>query len=266
MSDAQHVYETLLFDVRDGVAYITINRPDALNALNNQMAHDLLDVMLTCDDEPAIRAVVLTGSGKAFCAGGDLKSFAAAEHAGGHLKEVTTFLHGAISLMARLNAPVIASVNGVAAGAGMSLACACDLVIAAESARFTMAYTRAGLVPDGSSTFYLPRRVGLGRALELALTNRPLSSREALEWGIVNRVVPDAELATETEKLASELAAGPTASFGAAKRLLWTGLNETLETQMARESEAIAAAVRSSDAQEGIRAFIEKRPPRFQGK
>ena len=269
--DAPHVkqssYDTLLFDVRDGVAYITINRPDALNALNNQMAHDLLGVMLVCDDNPAIRAVVLTGSGKAFCAGGDLKSFAAAqEHTATHLKEVTTFLHGAISLMARLNAPVIASVNGVAAGAGMSLACACDLVIAAESARFTMAYTRAGLTPDGSSTYYLPRRVGLGRALELTLTNRTLSAREAQEWGIVTRVVPDGELASETERLARDLATGPTASFGAAKRLLWTGWNETLETQMARESEIIAMATRSADAQEGIRAFIEKRPPRFQGK
>lgn len=267
MPDAHHAYETLLFDIRDSVAHITLNRPDALNALNNQMAHDLLDVMLACDDDPAIRAVVLTGSGKAFCAGGDLKSFAAAhEHTATHLKEVTTYLHGAISLMARLNAPVIASVNGVAAGAGMSLACACDLVLAAESTRFTMAYTRAGLTPDGSSTYYLPRRVGLGRALDLALTNRALSAREALEWGIVSRVVPDAELAAETEKLARELAAGPTASFGAAKRLLWTGWNETLETQMAKESETIAAATRSADAQEGIRAFIEKRPPRFQGR
>lgn len=262
-----NAYETLLFEMRDAVAYVTLHRPDALNALNNSMAHDLLDVMLVCDHDPAIRAVVLTGTGKAFCAGGDLRSFAAAdERIGMHVKEVTTFLHGAISLMARMNAPVIASINGVATGAGMSLACACDIVLAAESARFTMAYTRAGLTPDGSSTYYLPRRVGLGRALELTLTNRTLSAREAEEWGIVSRVVPDGELAAETEKLARELATGPTASFGAAKRLLWTGWNESLETQMARESETIAAATRSADAQEGIRAFLEKRPPKFQGK
>lgn len=272
-------YDTLLFDLREGVATVTLNRPESYNALTGAMAKDLMDVMLVCDADPAVRAVVLTGAGPAFCAGGDLKSFAAAlpstppppsaptpAPSEDSLKYVTTFLHGAISLMARMNAPVIASVNGPAAGAGMSLACACDLVVASESARFTMAYTRAGLTPDGSSTFYLPRRIGLGRALELTLTNRALSAHEALEWGIVSRVVPDGELAAETEKLARGLAAGPTAAFGAAKRLLWAGWNETLETQMAHESETIAAVAHSADAREGMRAFIEKRAPRFQGK
>jgi 2-(1,2-epoxy-1,2-dihydrophenyl)acetyl-CoA isomerase len=259
-------YATLLFEVRDHVAHVTLNRPESANALTHQMARDLMDVMLRCDSDRDVRAVLVTGAGKAFCAGGDLKSFAAQEaQIGAHVKEVTTYLHVAISAMARMDAPVLAAVNGVAAGAGMSLACACDLVVAAESARFTMAYTRAGLTPDGSSTYYLPRLVGLKRALDLTLTNRMLSAREAEEWGIVSRVVPDGELAERAGALARELAAGPTSGLGAAKRLLWTGWNETLETQMARESDTIAARTRSADAQEGIHAFLEKRPPRFTG-
>lgn len=259
-------YATLLFEIRGNAGYVTLNRPDAANALNMQMARDLMDVMLRCDNDPAVRAVVLTATGRMFCAGGDLKSFAAEREAmGAHVKEVTTYLHAAISAMARMDAPVIGAINGVAAGAGMSLACACDIVLAAESARFTMAYTRAGLTPDGSSTYYLPRRVGLGRAVELALTNRTLSSQEALAWGIVNRVVPDAEFVAQTEALANELAAGPTGAFGTAKRLLWGGWNTTLETQMAAESWAIAEQAHSADAREGITAFIEKRPPRFTG-
>lgn len=260
-------YITLLFEVRDSVAHVTLNRPDAANSLNMQMARDLMDVMLRCDSDPAVRAVVLTATGKMFCAGGDLKSFAAEREAvGEHVKEVTTYLHAAISAMARMDAPVVGAINGVAAGAGMSLACACDVVIATESARFTMAYTRAGLTPDGSSTYYLPRRVGLSRALELTLTNRVLSAQEALAWGIVNWVVPDTDFPTRTEALASELAAGPTGAFGTAKHLLWNGWNTTLETQMAAESWAVAAQAQSADAREGITAFLEKRPPRFTGK
>lgn len=260
-------YTTLTFETRGNVAYVTLNRPDAANALNMPMARDLMDVMLRCDADPAIRAVVLTATGRMFCAGGDLRSFAAENDAiGAHVKEVTTYLHAAVSAMARMDAPVIGSINGVAAGAGMSLACACDLVLAAESARFTMAYTRAGLTPDGSSTYYLPRRVGLGRAMELTLTNRVLSAQEALAWGIANRVVPDAELVAQTEALASELAAGPTGAFGAAKRLLWNGWNTSLETQMTEESWTIAARAASADAHEGITAFLEKRTPKFTGK
>lgn len=260
-------YQTLLFETRGNVGYVTLNRPDAANSLNMQMARDLMDVMLRCDDDPTVRAVVLTGTGRMFCAGGDLKSFAAEREAiGAHVKEVTTYLHAAISAMARMDAPVIGSINGTAAGAGMSLACACDIVIAAESARFTMAYTRAGLIPDGSSTYYLPRRVGLGRALELTLTNRMLSAQEALAWGIVNRLAPDGEMVAQTEALANEMAAGPTGAFGVAKRLLWSGWNTTLETQMAAESWAIAAQAPTAEAREGITAFVEKRAPKFPGK
>lgn len=257
-------YTTLRFELTDGVAKITLNRPDAYNAMNLAMVRELYDAIRRCDDDLAVRAVLLTGAGKAFCAGGDLRSFAAEdEEIGAHLKDVTTALHDAISRMARMDAPVIAAVNGVAAGGGMALACACDLIVASESARFTMAYTRAGLTPDGSSTFFLPRLVGLGRALDLALTNRMLSAAEAEAWGIVSRVVPDADLLPAAERLAAELATGATAALGGAKRLLIAGWNETLETQMAHESRRIARAAEGAEAREGIAAFLEKRAPRF---
>lgn len=260
-------YSTLLFDVRENIARITLNRPDAANTISLELAKDLMCAALGCDEDPAVRAVIITGAGRMFSGGGDLKSFmAAADPLPSHVKEVTTYLHAAISRFARMDAPVIAAVNGTAAGAGMSLACACDFVLAAESARFTMAYTRVGLSPDGSSSYFLPRIVGLKRAIELTLTSRILSAREAFELGIVTRVVPDAELARETEALATELSRGATKAFGAAKRLLHSGCAETLETQMELESRAIADIARTADAPEGIRAFLEKRAVSFKGR
>jgi 2-(1,2-epoxy-1,2-dihydrophenyl)acetyl-CoA isomerase len=156
-------------------------------------------------------------------------------------------------------------VSGIAGGAGISLVCACDLVYAAESARFTMAYTRVGLTPDGSSTYFLPRLVGFRRAMELTLTNRILSAQEALEWGLMTRVVPDADLLAEANALARQLADGPTQSFGVAKRLLHTSMTESLETQMEHEAQAIAKISRTKDTREGMAAFLEKRSPEFTG-
>ena len=258
--------KTLLFDVKDHVARITFNRPDAANALDLQMALDLMHASIQASEDSAVRAVLITGAGKMFSGGGDLKSFAAQGDAlPGHLKEVTAYLHAAISRFVRMDAPVIAAVNGAAGGAGMSLCLFADLVLAAESAKFTMAYTRAGLNPDGSSTYFLPRIVGLRRALELALTNRVLSAREALEWGIVTKVVADAELMTEAQALAQQLAAGATRALGKAKRLLHHSFSESLETQMEIEAQAIADSARTRDAREGIAAFITKRKPDFRG-
>jgi 2-(1,2-epoxy-1,2-dihydrophenyl)acetyl-CoA isomerase len=161
--------------------------------------------------------------------------------------------------------PVVAAVDGFAVGAGMSLAIACDMVIAAQSARFNVAYTRVGLTPDGSLSYFLSRFIGLKRALELTLTNRMISAQEAFDWGIVNRVVPDGELLPQTNALATQLAAGPPKALGAAKRLLHGGWTETLETQMELESETIARIARTLDTQEGISAFLEKRPPKYKG-
>ena len=260
-------YTTLLFDVHEhGVARITLNRPQAANTINAEMALDLHRAAIRCSEDRAIRAVILTGAGAAFCAGGDLKSFAAQdEHLPAHLKELLVHLHGAISQFARMRAPVIAAVNGVAAGGGMSLACACDLAIAAESARFTMAYTRAGLSPDGSSSYFLPRLVGLRRALDLTLTNRMLTAAEALDWGLVTRVVPDAELPAAADALAAALADAAPLALGAAKRLVRASPNQTLETQMTDEMHSIVDMTRTSDAREGIAAFIERRAPQFRG-
>ena len=257
-------YTTLTFDVREGVAEITLNRPEAANALNAEMAGELHDAALRCDADPAVRAVILTGSGRFFCAGGDLKDFATrGDDLPRFLKQMAADLHLAVSRLNRMDAPVIVAVNGTAAGAGFSIALCGDLAIAAESARFTMAYTRAGLTPDGSSTYFLPRLVGLRRAKELTLTNRTLSAAEALDWGLVNRVVPDAEVLPAARALAEELAQGATLAFGRAKRLLDGGLNATLETAMEDEAQAIAAMARTDDGREGIQAFLEKRPARF---
>lgn len=252
------------FEISDGVATITLNRPDNANALNIDIARGLMDAANRCSEERAVRAAVLTGAGRFFCAGGDLKAFAeAGDELGGHLKEVTTYLHAAVSRLTRMDAPVIAAVNGVAAGAGMSLACACDFVLAAESARFTMAYTRAGLTPDGSSTYFLPRIVGLKRALELALSNRMLTAADAEQLGIVTHVVPDGTALDEALALAKQLASGALGAFGRTKRLMHAGFNATLESQMEEESQAIAISAMSPEGKEGIAAFLEKREPRF---
>ena len=259
-------YSTLLFDVQEGVAQITLNRPEALNSINLEMARDLMYAVLRCDEDPTIRAVVIHGAGNQFCAGGDLKTFAAQkEHLPYYLKEVTTYLHAAVSRLIRMDPPVVGAVHGHAVGAGMGLAMACDVVIAAQSARFNMAYTRVGLTPDGSSTYFLPRIVGLRRALELTLTNRMLSAQEAFEWGIVTKVVTDEELLAQAQAFAKQLASGAPKALGAAKRLLHGGWTETLETQMEHESQTIAAMAHTSDTHEGITAFLEKRSPKYRG-
>ncbi|MGH7864887.1 MAG: enoyl-CoA hydratase/isomerase family protein [Candidatus Binataceae bacterium] len=249
------------------VAHLTLNRPDAANALNLELAEELNAVAHRLSRDSKVRAVLLSGAGRMFCAGGDLKSFAAQppDELGHYLERVTLSLHNAISTFARMNAPVIAAVHGSAAGAGFSLVCACDFVVAAETSRFTMAYTRVGLTPDGSSTYFLPRIVGFRRALELAVLNPVLSAAEAKELGIVTRVVPDAELMTAAASLAMELASGATLAIGATKRLLSASATNTLESQMALETFTISSISASSDAREGMGAFIAKRPPKFTG-
>lgn len=258
---------TLLFEVRDHVAYITLNRPEAANAMNLELARELEQVALECEESTKVRAVLLTGAGKMFCGGGDVKAFAAQEaaHLPAYLKRVTLYLHQAIHRFARMRAPVVMAVNGSAGGGGMSLACAGDLVLAGESAKFTMAYTRIGLTPDGSSTYYLPRIIGLRRTMELALTNRTLSAREAETLGLVTRVVPDDQLIAQAEALGNDLAHGPTQAYGGVKRLLYSSLTTPLQEQMEFESEWIADMARTWDAQEGMAAFVGKRPAKFNG-
>jgi|TARA_B110000971_G_scaffold221598_2_gene269405 2-(1,2-epoxy-1,2-dihydrophenyl)acetyl-CoA isomerase len=259
-------YETLTFLVTENVATITLNRPDAMNAMSPLMAKELHQVALAVDERADVRAVILTGSGKMFCAGGDLSAFAAAgEGARRLLMEMTGDLHMALSRLARNPAPVIAAVNGTAAGAGFSLVMAADLAVASNKAVFTMAYTNAGLSPDGSSTYYMPRKIGDRRTRELMLTNRLLNAEEALAWGVVNSVVEPSELAAAAQKLAAKIAAGPTQAFGQVKALLDGSFDHSLETQMELEARAIAGLVNTPDGQEGLHAFLDKRKPEFSG-
>jgi 2-(1,2-epoxy-1,2-dihydrophenyl)acetyl-CoA isomerase len=250
------------------VATLVLNRPETYNALDLGLGRELFQAAIELDEDPDVRCVVVTGADRAFCAGGDVKAFVDnLGRIGAHIKELTTYLHGAISRLCRSDKPVIMAVNGVAAGGGFSLALAGDLVVAAESARFTMAYSKIAATPDGSSSYFLPRLIGLRRAMELYFTNRPLTAREALGWGMITRVVPDAELGAAVAALAGELAQGPSKAFGAAKRLFHQSTWESLETQMELEAQAIAAAGRTEDFRAGVTAFADKKPvPTFRGR
>jgi 2-(1,2-epoxy-1,2-dihydrophenyl)acetyl-CoA isomerase len=260
-------YEAIRYEIRDAVATIALNRPEAYNALNLTLGRDLFHATLEADEDRAVRCIVVTGTGKAFCAGGDVKDFNdSPDRIGILIKELTTYLHGAISRFCRSDKPVIVAVNGIAAGGGFSLALSGDLVVAAESAKFTMAYSKIAASPDGSSSYFLPRLVGLRRAMELYFTNRVLTAREAVEWGMVTRAVPDAELKGSVDALARELAQGPSKSFGIAKRLLHQSTWESLETQMELEAQGIAACGHTEDFRAGVTAFAEKKAPTFRGR
>ncbi|MEJ2093526.1 MAG: enoyl-CoA hydratase [Syntrophobacterales bacterium] len=260
-------YDFLLFEIKDGVGLIRLNRPDDGNALTLEMALELLAVAGRCDEDPEVRAVVLTGTGKMFCAGGDLKAFVAqGDQVSLYMKQVTQAFHAALSRFCWMAAPVVGAINGTAAGGGLSLALATDIAVAAESAKFTMAYTRVGLTPDGSASYFLARLVGLRRAKEMALLNPVLSAQQALEWGLINRLVPDDQVLSTALDLASQLAQGPPRALGETKRLILAGATESLESQMEQESRTIAAMVGSEDGQEGIAAFLAKRPPKFTGR
>lgn len=256
-------YQTLIFEQSGPVARIALNRPDAANGMNDVMTRELAAVARRCDG-PATKAVVITGAGRFFCAGGDLKAVATSPMGPGpFVKSIADDLHRALSTFARMDAVLITAVNGMAAGAGFSLGIAGDLVLAAESAKFTMAYTKAGLSPDGGATFYLPRIVGLRRAQELMLTNRTLSAAEAAEWGLVNEVVPDGALDEAAQELAHRMAAGARGSAGAVKKLLLMSFANGLEEQLEHESRQIGQCADSPDGREGVDAFLSKRAAVF---
>ncbi len=261
-------YKNFRYQVQDRIARITIDRPAAYNALDLESVKEWWDIVNRCSSDRQVRAVVVTGSGsKAFCAGGDVGSFVSTGDSVDLLiKELTGYFHMGISRLAWMDAPVIAAVNGVAAGAGLSLVAACDLAIATETATFTSAYAKIGFSPDGSSTWFLPRVIGRRRALELYLTGRALTAAEAFDWGLVNRVVPQADLMAETDRLVSTIAKGPTRAFGGAKKLLLLSNCDSLESQMESETRQLAELAMSDDGREGPKAFVERRPPRFQGR
>ena len=259
--------ETINFKIENEIAYIELNRPKQYNSLNQTMAEDLFKVSLECDDNPKIRSVLMTGSGEdAFCAGGDVHSFHKyGNKTSSHLKEVTTTLHGAISRLSRMNAPLIIAVNGVAAGAGFSFVGFADMAIASTNATFVSAYSKIGLTPDGSSTYFLPRIIGTRRYTELILTNRVLSANEALDWGLINKVVDFKDLKDEANNLAKKLASGPTLAFGKLKNLVNNSFLDSLEGQMEYEARMISNSAKTKDGMNGIDAFVNKKQVSFEG-
>jgi 2-(1,2-epoxy-1,2-dihydrophenyl)acetyl-CoA isomerase len=257
-------FENIIFEKQTSIARIGLNRPDAANGLDSRMASELKQAARLCTDDPEIKVVILSASGRFFCAGGDIKEMLShGDQVADAVKTLADDLHAAISILSRMQAALIVVVNGVAAGAGFSLTLIGDIVLAAESASFTMAYTRAGLCPDGSSSYFLPRLVGLRRAQELMLTNRTLNAQQACELGLVTRVVSDGELTAQSELLAAELAAGARLSTAYVKKLLLASSGNDLETQMELEGQLVSRCADSADGREGIQAFVDKRRPAF---
>jgi len=257
-------FRHIVFEKQNAIARITLNRPDAANGLDSLMASELNQAARLCSGDPGLKAVVLTAGGRFFCAGGDIKEMLShGDEIGGAVKSLADDLHGAISTFSRMQAALIVAVNGVAAGAGFSLALIGDIVLAAESASFTMAYTRAGLCPDGSSSYFLPRLVGLRRAQELMLTNRTLDATEAASMGLVTRVVADDKLMAETDQVANDLADSARLSTAYVRKLLLASADNDLDTQMELEGQLVSRCAASPDGREGIQAFVEKRKPEF---
>lgn len=250
---------------RDGaIATVLLDRPDAFNALGLEMAEALGARLVALSADASVRGVVITGAGKAFCAGGDLK-WAVGHPLGAPaaFHELAGRFHLAITEIRRMPKPVIAAVNGVAAGGGFSLALACDFRVMAESAVLKQAYTSSGLCIDGSGTFTLPRIVGLARALEIAAFDEPIPAARALDWGLATRVVKDGAALDAAQVMARELAQGAVSSFGQVKQLLTDSFDTPFETQIERERQGLASCAAHPEGREGLAAFREKRKPRF---
>jgi 2-(1,2-epoxy-1,2-dihydrophenyl)acetyl-CoA isomerase len=259
-------FQDLLVRKEDGVAIVTLNRPQALNALSPEMREGLGTLFTAFRDDDSVRAVVLTGAGRAFCAGGDVKAMAEIKPALEMKDFVRNTIHRAVLAITTLEKPVIAMVNGVAAGAGCCIALLCDLIIAAESARFGFAFVRVGLGPDWGGAYFLPRLVGPARAKELLFTGKLIDAREAERIGLINQVVPDEQLEPTVMELARKLARGATRAIGAAKILVHRSLDADLLTMMEQEASMAALLTQSEDHREGVQAFLEKREAVFKGR
>jgi 2-(1,2-epoxy-1,2-dihydrophenyl)acetyl-CoA isomerase len=262
-------YEQIAVSIDGDVITITLQRPDKLNALTGAMSDELVEAFTRVRDDPTVRAVVVTGAGRGFCAGQDLTEFETA-YRGGQRPDIREHLvrtyHRLIPLVVKTPKPVIAAVNGVAAGAGVSLALACDIRIATDEARFTQAFVKIGLVPDSGGTWLLPRAIGHARALELSMTGDVIDAATALEIGLVHRVVPSEGFEAEVRAYSGRLAALPTAAIGATKELLRDSLGLGLEEALEREAETQSRMGQTDDHLEGVMAFAEKREPRFRGR
>jgi 2-(1,2-epoxy-1,2-dihydrophenyl)acetyl-CoA isomerase len=261
------MYETVSLTRREGAAWIELNRPEALNAWNTQLGDDLHAAVHAVADDDEVRAVVITGAGRAFSSGADLKQ-GFEPTAEGHpdvYTRLTEVYHPIITTIRRMPKPVIAAVNGPAVGIGCSLALACDLVYAAESSYLLLAFVNIGLVPDGGSSLFIPARLGFTRAAEMALLGEKVPAEQAFQWNLVNRVLPDEGFATAIEELAARFAAGPTRSFAGSKRQLNASLYPHMDDQLELEATIQQEMAASGDFIEGVTAFVQKRTARFTG-
>ncbi len=260
-------YLSIRYDVREGIATVALNRPDALNSLTHEMKQELLDAFQAVERDDAVRAVILTGEGRGFCAGEALdEGLVQSGEPPGIGATLRKFYNPLIEKMRGIDKPIVAAVNGVAAGAGVSLALACDFRLASDKASFLQAFVKIGLVPDAGGTFFLPRLVGFAKAMELCMLGDRIDAAEAERIGLVNRVVPQAELAAETTKLAARLAASPTKAIGLMKRALQRSYRSALDDQLAYEADLQDIANATADFREGVTAFLEKRAAVFKGK
>jgi 2-(1,2-epoxy-1,2-dihydrophenyl)acetyl-CoA isomerase len=258
----------VLWEQSDAVGRITLNRPETLNAWTAAFGGELKEVVTVEATDPSVRSVLVTGAGRGFSSGADLKSGFEGHPEDGLpdvRKELHEIYHPIIAGLRRLEKPVVAAVNGPAVGIGCSLALACDLVLAAESAFFGLAFVNVGLMPDGGSTLFVPAAVGKARAFEMALLGERVSSQQALDWGLVNRVYPDDRLMADADALATKLAAGPTRSYASSKKALNNMVYPDLDGQLDLEAELQHALARTNDFMEGVAAFAEKRDAAFQG-
>lgn len=258
----------VLLDIEDGIARLRLNRPDAANGMSLELLKALNEAILACHGEPDVRVVLLSGEGPNFCAGGDVRVFASlGERLPDYVRKATAWLQTAVGGLMRMDAPVVVSVQGFAAGGGgFGLVCAADMVVAAESAKFLAGATRVAMAPDAGVSVTLPRLVGHRKAMEILLTNPTIGAAEALDLGVVTRVVPDDRLAEESLALARELAAGAPKALAATKRLLWTGVGLGVEACLPEEARTVSELSGTADAREGLAAVIERRKPVFTGR
>ena len=252
--------------IENNIAYITLNRPEVFNSFNREMALQLQNVLDNCDTNDEVRAIVLTGNGKAFCAGQDLKEVTSPEHNPGFKKILEEHYNPIVLKIRHIEKPIIAAVNGVAAGAGANIALACDIVLAHEKASFIQAFSLIGLIPDSGGTFFLPRLIGFQKASALAMLGDKIPAQEAEKFGMVYKVIPEEVFQEEIQKTAIKLANMPTKALGFIKQSLNQSLTNNLETQLALESKLQIEAAQTDDYAEGVLAFIEKRKPLFKGK
>lgn len=256
-------FKSVIFDVKDRIAVIKLNRPTEYNAMNFELMGEIARALEICMVDSGLRVVVITGAGKAFCSGGDLAMFHGYKDKSLAIRELTKLFHHVILGVRQNPKPVLASVNGAAAGGGFSLATACDLRICAESAKFVQGYTSSGLVPDGAWTLTVPLLVGFGRAAEMAFLDPVIDSKKALDLGLANYVVPDGELEAFTMDVASRLAKGSSTAFAAVKENMNRAMLGLLESQLELERQGIIRAGKTRDADEGVSAFLERRKPNF---